>query len=160
ASRTTTIASLDDNVRHASRFSGANAGAKIITAIADLPTTGGIVDARGFEGNQVIDSNICSGMSATKQVTLLLGHANFTTTVTQNCVSAAGVRIIGTSPSGDSIIGLSYPGTKFTWNGSNDGTVLLLDRVRDSQFENFSIVPGTGTIGIGIRIDHVSPPVS
>jgi hypothetical protein len=154
ASRTTTIASMDDNVRHASRFSGANAGAKILAAIADLPATGGIVDARGFEGNQDITSNICSGTSKTSQVTLLLGHANFRTTVTQVCTSAVGLRIIGESPSGAYILS-SGSGTRFTWNGPNRGTVFLLNYVADSYFGNFSIVPGTGTIGIGIRIDQV-----
>ena len=157
ASRTTTIASMDDNIRHASRFSGANAGAKILAAIADLPATGGIVDARGFEGNQDITSNICSRMSNTRQVTLLLGHANFRTTVTQTCTSAAGLRIMGESTSGAFVLS-SGSGTRFTWNGSNGGTVFLLNYVADSYFGHFSIVPGTGTIGIGIRIDQVNGP--
>jgi hypothetical protein len=61
-------------VRHAEQFPGANASAKIAAAIADLPVTGGTVDARGFEGAQTISSTIvirantileCGGTAAT-----------------------------------------------------------------------------------------------
>jgi hypothetical protein len=61
-------------VRYADQFPGANAGAKIAAAIADLPVTGGTVDARGFEGAQTISSTLvihantileCGGMAAT-----------------------------------------------------------------------------------------------
>jgi len=37
-----------NNVRYASGFPGADAGAKIAAAIADLPANGGTIDARGF----------------------------------------------------------------------------------------------------------------
>lgn len=62
-----------NNVRMADQFAGDDAGARLIAAIADLPATGGTVDARGFEGQQSINSTI----DITKPVTLLLGAADF-----------------------------------------------------------------------------------
>src|SRR5262245_16547650 len=138
----------------------ANAGTKIAAAIADLPPTGGVVDARSLWGNQNIDVDVCAGMAYPKQVTLLLGHANFRTTVTQTCLNTSGQQIIGTFPSGDSTMGAAYANTRFIWDGPAGGTVLLLDCTRDSQFENFAIIPGGGTIGSAIRIDHASAPTT
>lgn len=62
------------SVRNACLFTGANMGAKITAAIADLPSTGGIVDARCFEGNQSATSTI----SINKPVTVLQGVSNLT----------------------------------------------------------------------------------
>lgn len=61
-----------NNTRYADQFSGANGGAKISAAIADLPATGGIVYATGF-GNttQTISSAIQVG-AADKPVRLLI----------------------------------------------------------------------------------------
>src|SRR5579872_3990146 len=44
-------------VRLADAFMGTDACAKIAAAIATLPSTGGVVDARGFEGTQPCASN-------------------------------------------------------------------------------------------------------
>lgn len=52
-------------------YSGADAGAKIASCIADLTATGGVADATGFEGPQIISSNLTLG-SSTKPVQLLL----------------------------------------------------------------------------------------
>ncbi len=49
-------------------------------------------------------------------------------------------------------------GSRLIWNGPNGGTVLLFDRTRDSAVDNLTIAPGTGAIGIGLRVDHVAPP--
>lgn len=57
-------------------FAGADAGAKIAAAIADLPSTGGTVDARGLEGAQTISQNIFSGV--TKPGRLIIGAATVT----------------------------------------------------------------------------------
>ncbi len=43
------------------------------------------------------------------------------------------------------------------WDGANGGTVILVNQVRDSIFDNFSILPNGGTIGVGIDIDQVAP---
>jgi hypothetical protein len=63
-----------NNIRFADQFPGANAGEKIAAAIADLPSTGGTVDARGLEGPQTISQNVFAGV--TKPVRLLLGAAS------------------------------------------------------------------------------------
>ncbi len=58
-----------NNVRYADQFSGADAAARINAAIADLPASGGTVDARGFEGAQ----NFGAAVVVNKPVSLLLG---------------------------------------------------------------------------------------
>ncbi len=65
-----------NNVRYADQFAGADAGAKIAAAIADLPATGGVVDARGLEGAQSFSSNPFAGVN--KPITLLTGAATIT----------------------------------------------------------------------------------
>ena len=70
------------NIRFADQFSGATAGAKIVAAIADLPATGGTVDARGLEGAQTISSNFFSGVAETKPVHVILGAGTYTLTAT------------------------------------------------------------------------------
>ncbi len=64
------------NVRKCDTFAGADAGAKIAACIADLPSTGGVADARGFEGAQTIGSTV----SIAKRVRLRLGCAVFSGT--------------------------------------------------------------------------------
>jgi hypothetical protein len=63
-----------NNIRHANAFSGSDAGAQIAAAILDLPSTGGVVDARGIEGAQTIASTI----TVNKAVVILLGYATYT----------------------------------------------------------------------------------
>ena len=64
-----------NNIRYANAFGGDDAGEKIAAAITDLPSTGGIVDARGLEGAQTIASTV----TISKSVTILLGYAVYTT---------------------------------------------------------------------------------
>ncbi len=59
----------DDNVRHADQFPGSDAGAEINACVADLPATGGVCDARGFQGAQTAAATIVLN----KPVRLLLG---------------------------------------------------------------------------------------
>ena len=68
------IAGTQNNRRNCDSFSGADAGAKIATCIADLPAGGGIADARGFQGAQVIAATI----AITKPTEVLLDAATFT----------------------------------------------------------------------------------
>ena len=63
-----------NGIRYADQFPGANAGAKIAAAIANLPATGGTVDARGLEGAQT-----AAGFAVPAKVTLLLGATTLTT---------------------------------------------------------------------------------
>src|SRR3990167_3207612 len=56
--------------------SGANAGAKIVAAMALLPSTGGIVDCSNLQGAQTVSVDVFGSM--TKPVVLILGAATFT----------------------------------------------------------------------------------
>jgi hypothetical protein len=73
----TLIAKNIGAVRYASAFSGADACAKIAAAIADLPATGGTVDARGLQGAQT-----CAGLTIPADVRVELGAGTITTTGT------------------------------------------------------------------------------
>jgi hypothetical protein len=70
-----------------------NACGWIAAAMATLPSTGGIVDGSGFVGNQTCTVNPFS--MAASNGTLLLGFANFQTTVEWEVPSAFAWRIIG-----------------------------------------------------------------
>ena len=65
-----------NNVQFADRFAGKDACAKIHSAISALPASGGIVDARGFQGRQGCASDPFSG-GAAAPVQLLIGQVNF-----------------------------------------------------------------------------------
>ncbi|GEM_PF-2859738 len=91
-------------IRHADQFSGADAGAKIAAAIADLPITGGTVDARGLEGTQTISTNPFFGV--TKPVCLQLGASTYSLSVLLN---------ISTPTSGQTVV-----------EGLGDATVISL----------------------------------
>jgi len=140
----------------ATTFPGANAGEQMGNAIVSLPSTGGIIDARGFTGSQFITSNMFAGV--TVPFTLLLGAAQFHVTVTQTLQGRHNCQILGVSGAGDtSTAGVM---TTFIWDGAASGTVFFFDYCRDSFFEHFCIIPGTGTIGIATRIDDTVGGVS
>lgn len=67
---------LSHKIRFADDFAGANAGAQILAAINDGPSTGVTVSAIALEGAQTISTNIFSGI--TKPVTLMLGSSTIT----------------------------------------------------------------------------------
>jgi hypothetical protein len=69
-------ATILEQVRYADQFPGANPCIQIAYAITDLPSTGGTVDARAFEGS--IPN--CSSMNINKPVRLLLGAATYSWT--------------------------------------------------------------------------------
>jgi len=119
-----------NNIRYADRFPGANAGEKIAAAIAELPSSGGVVDARGFEGTQTIN-----GLTISKRVTLLLGNATFNVSAKIRLESVAGVRIEGQ-------VG-SAPGygaqTTFYWTGNDTDPMFELDDVAYSVFKHFTV---------------------
>ncbi|MBI2815448.1 MAG: hypothetical protein HYX72_00765 [Acidobacteria bacterium] len=107
-----------NGARYASQFAGADAGAKIAAAIADLPSTGGTVDARGLEGNQTSSVNPFDGV--TKPVQLLLGGVSLTSTAAW------------TLPSGSAIRGSGTGATTLTFSGlddNTDGLTLTVDNV-------------------------------
>lgn len=73
------------NIRNCDQSPGTTAGAKIAACILDLQSTGGIADARSFEGGQIIAQNLFDGV--VKPVTLLTGCATYTYSVKQTIPS-------------------------------------------------------------------------
>lgn len=137
-----------NNVRFADQFSGADAGAKIAAAIADLPSGGGIVDARGFAGNQSLSANLNIG----KPVVLLLGRATFALGTYQIQINSSGVEILGSgwepSTSTDYGTALTYSGTGTAvqvGDGSADRWKTLL--------KDFKLV-GSASGAVGIDLDR------
>ena len=70
-SRSVTVLDVDNHVRMASRYSGADAAFKIGDAVDDLPVTGGTVDATGLEGPQTWSFNPFENV--TKPITFIMG---------------------------------------------------------------------------------------
>lgn len=77
AVRKNTVAQRGNNIRYADAFGSvsSNGGARIALAIADLPSTGGTVDARGLQGAQTLSSTIAFG---SKPIRLILGATTYT----------------------------------------------------------------------------------
>jgi hypothetical protein len=130
-----------NKVVYASNYNGANAGQKIAAAIADLPATGGTVDARGLEGAQSISSDIFAGV--TKPGRLLLGSATFTVTATQNVPSHWTIQgNWGPTIQRPAIVD---EGTIFLWAGATNSTVF---RYYDAEFTEMQ--------GVAIDCNNVS----
>ena len=83
---------LSPNVRNACAFAGANAGEKITAAIADLPGTGGVVDARCLDGAQTLGALTISA----PKVQIMFGVGTYGTTGIT--ITAPNVRITGIKP--------------------------------------------------------------
>lgn len=77
---TTTLVKTLNSIRFADQFAGADACAKIAAALADLPSTGGVVDARGITGNQTCAANPFA--TYTGSGSLWLGNTTITTAAT------------------------------------------------------------------------------
>lgn len=82
---------LGDAVLSATAFDGADASEKINAAIAVLPSTGGVVDARGLSGAQAFGTEI---YITTANVVLLLGAGTYTM-MKRIWVAADNVSIVG-----------------------------------------------------------------
>lgn len=121
-----------DNIRLCDRFPGSTAGVKISAAIADLPSTGGVVDCRGLEGNQTISSSI----TVNKNALLLLGAAQFNVNVSAFAYVSGVLSVEGLSPT-DTVINLS--GNNATWNFDPTYTTSWMG------FSNLSVVSNSTT---------------
>lgn len=158
-----------NNIRMCDQFPGADGGARILACIADLPSTGGIADARSIQGVQAISSNPFSGVS--KNVTLLLGAANYTTSAT--LAIPVNINLIGAGRNTTTITAANGLTKTITdTNGSNqllmgftvignatsgatgiilgDGTLTSNIVVRDITVNNF-----TGTNGVGFQVKDI-----
>ncbi len=83
-----------NNVTQANVFAGADAGAKIVAAIAaGCPLAGGVIDARGLIGAQAISATI----TVPAYCQLLFGAGQFTSTVTPIFLVNNGSQIKGSS---------------------------------------------------------------
>lgn len=110
-----------DKVRMADGFAGADACAKIVAAIADLPATGGTVDARGLGGAQSCAVNPFTG--ATVPITLLVGKATITS-------------VLGwTVPSNVHVIGLGADKSVLLFQGASAGMTAALSVAAQSNIE-------------------------
>jgi len=130
-----------DNIRHAHLFSGADAGAKIAAAAADLPTAGGIVDARGFEGAQ----SIATAIVFSKPTILLLGDATFTYTGTVTAFQlSSGCFIVG-SHQLTSIIHVTGLTSDGITPGNDSGVMDVTVRGPNSAASGYSGIDGAAT---------------
>ena len=148
-------------IRYASQFTGANEGAKIAAAIADLPSTGGAVFA-DFTGTAIITADIFSGV--TKPVTLTLGATQYNTSATQNIPSNCSVfGVSGGAEFGTGEAG-STTGTSFVWTGSagagrnptGGSPPNYIFRIRDSHHAKLMnvVLDGGGVANVaGILLD-------
>jgi hypothetical protein len=118
-----TLSKLNNTI-YADQQSGADACAKITIAIGLLPATGGIVDATGFQGNQVCAAGVT--FPASKPITLKLGAwaliagANTAITVPANgdvCIKGFGPTAGGSGT--QSVITSSASTTAISWAGSH-----------------------------------------
>jgi hypothetical protein len=111
-----------DNIIFADQQAGADACAKITTSFSKLPSTGGIIDATGFQGNQTCTAGVT--FPASKPITLKLGAAALITGAnTAITVPASGVVCIkGMGPSlngsGTTSAISSTAATAIEWDGS------------------------------------------
>jgi hypothetical protein len=124
-------------------FDGANASAKIIAAIASLPSTGGVVDGTMLQGTQTISSTIVIG-SSTRPVTLLLSHgAKFQP-------SSASIQMFSVKANGQ-LIGATINTTNVTYSST---AVLFDDSTGDgnSSLIQDLIINGTVDEGTGLQI--------
>jgi hypothetical protein len=108
-----------EGIRFADQFAGADVGAQINAAIADLPTRGGIVDARGFVGDYALTTPI----QINKPVHLYLG-GNFTYS---GAAIAAGILQLNAGSSG-SIVEAPY--TAFSTDTYGDNGSALTGNVQ------------------------------
>jgi hypothetical protein len=145
--------------RYADQFHGNDASAKIVAAIADLPSIGGTVDCSGFVGTQALTQNIFAGLGNTnnKVVEFKWGNGQFYVTESQVMSLLYGVRFIGNGPAGGAGLTNGF-GTQFIWDGPAGGDVFVFDRTRDCVFENFGIIKGSHAIGAAVRCDHLGAP--
>jgi hypothetical protein len=105
-------AAISNHVVMADRFSGADGGAQIVSAIAALPATGGVVDARelttdahGTKGSVFITENLdftSGGVAISKPVTILFGTATYIFSTSQKYQSNDFV-LRGTGSSGGTV---------------------------------------------------------
>lgn len=129
----------------ADRYSGADIAEQINNAIAALPASGGIVDARNFSNADKTCATTITLGSSSKSVRLLLGNYRIISSANP-AVSVPGASwILGGNATGGSgfsgIYSTAVGGTVVLWTGSNGGM--------ESCFIN--ACPGGNSVGLYLR---------
>ncbi|HZM78500.1 MAG TPA: right-handed parallel beta-helix repeat-containing protein [Candidatus Limnocylindrales bacterium] len=136
-------------IRNAAQFPGVDAGEKIANALADLPSTGGIVDARGLGGDQTIGAALTLG-----NVTLLLGVGTYTLGAGVTIHLQNGSRIVGAGCSRE----LGY-GTAIRRGAGSATMISAVGTAGAGHIRNFELrdffLTGSGLAGHGIVVDYV-----
>ncbi|HEY2810547.1 MAG TPA: hypothetical protein VGJ00_04060 [Rhabdochlamydiaceae bacterium] len=141
-------------VLYAAVFSGDTAGDKIAAAIAALPSTGGIVDARGLSSGGVIP-----GFTISKNNVQILGPVgSFNVTGTINIYNPTGISSVSWLGCGSSSTG---KGTNFTWRGDTTSPMFRIRGCRDSSFKDFIINSSINfPLAEGIRLETATGTTS
>lgn len=108
-----------NGIRFADQFAGSDMGVRIQAAIADLPSTGGVVDARGFSGAQTWSTDVFG--STTKPVTLLLNPSVSISVSTIQHILTNNIEIAGAAVNpnyGGAPQAAQTAGSRFTYTGS------------------------------------------
>ena len=147
-------------VVYANQFPGGDAGTKIKNAIAALPITGGVVDARGLIGTQIISSPITLGSTlhdGKDAVELLVGSTVFT--VSSMITLGDNSSIVG-SAAGPAIGATQTPSTFIEASGANLQSVISLiggsNALQDITVDGNESQNPVGGAAILINADHVS----
>jgi hypothetical protein len=121
---------------------------KTANAEAALPSTGGVVDARGLQGVQVCSGTFSVG-SATQSVQLLLGNVTFIVTNQVGIFQGSELKGIGANGTAASIIQAAVPGfpASTALLQFQSGSIGDAIRVRDVQINPHQ---ATGSIGIDL----------
>ncbi len=133
---TATVYSLN-NILYADGFPGADLGDKLAAALAIIPSTGGIIDARGFQGAQAATVNPFAGITYPFKV--LLGDCTISTTTAWTISgndqylegTGIGTRIKITSGTPAAVLTLNGAATSYARTGVKnlvlDGNALATD---------------------------------
>jgi hypothetical protein len=151
------IARLTDGIRGlwAGGLSGRNAHlfGKVIDVQRDFGAVGDGVTDDTAAIQAAIDAITKTGNGSGG--TVLLPAGTYVLTATLNLSKRFMFRLLGIGSS-DSLTATKNTVT-LLWNGANGGTVLNMNQCRDCVVEGFRIMPGTGTISVGIDIDNAAP---
>lgn len=121
---------IGGTTRSVAEFAGADLGARIMAAIAALPASGGVLDARSIQGNQTL-----SAITVSKQnVTILFGIGSFTMSAGNVITANNGLMIRGEGPG---LTTLSFTGTVV--NGQADVQMISAVGKTNIILENMTV---------------------
>ena len=138
-------------VKYAQFYTGASASTKITNAIADLPASGGIVDARGLYGAQTFVGDPMADVGS-KSVTLILGYGTYTTSSTVSIPTKC--QIIGQGRGDSATAGTVIKAASNF--GQNQAVVYLgsSSSAFDSRLEDLTVDASRINGSIGVMATH------